>query len=342
MKNLLVAGGLGFAGFNFIQYVRAHQKRVKVVCMDSMYISDAFQSTKIEWLEDHDVAFYKYSIGDPNMSYIFNIEKIDTLVNFASNLSLTCPDKSLDAAEKVTNNFIGVYHLLELCKKHNIRLHNAINSTVYGMMQMGQKKIVDETMMLDPKDIASATKASAEILLKSFNSVYKTQTTSSRVGEMFGPWQLNGLVPYIVINSIAGPLNPFAALDGLHQLTFVDDNSKAILDIIEHGKLGQAYDITSRAIKDDNDLNEDHYVISPTNIMAYIFDELKIDKSKFLKTVPPRKEKTCMFNKGEKLREICEFTDRDSTLLKDLKKTVKWYTANIKKERVNEKEEDEE
>lgn len=338
MKNLLVAGGLGFAGFNFIQYVRTHQKRVKVVCMDSMYISDAFQSVKIKWLEDHGVAFYKYSIGDPNISYIFNIEKIDTLVNFASNLTLTCPDKSLDAAEKVTTNLIGLYHLLELCKKYDIRLHNAINSSVYGLMPMGHKDLVDESMQLDPKDIASATKASAEILLKSFNSSYKTKTTSSRTGEMFGPWQLNGLVAYVIINGIAGPLNAFAALDGLHQLTYVDDNSKAILDILEHGKLGQVYDITSRAVKGDEDLNEDHYIISPTNVMAYIFDELKIDKNKFLRTVPPRREKTSMFNKGEKLREICEFADRDSTIVKDLKKTVKWYVANIKKERVKENE----
>lgn len=334
MKNILVTGGLGFAGFNFIQYLK-NNFDFKVVCLDSMIINDVFQPIKLDWLENNNVAFYKYSIIDSKISYVIEIEKIDTIVNFAGDLTKVLMDDNTDAATKVSTNIIGVYNLLELCKKYKVRFHNCIDSSVYGISPDENPIVVNEEYGLNPHDVTAATKAAGDLLIKSFFSTYKTQATVSRVGKLFGPWQVAGIIPFVVLNCVTEKVNTFGTTKDLVQYTYIEDYCRALACILLNGKVGQSYDITSRKLKGDEDLTDPgntNYLRSVTQVTSALLMGFGYDPQKYLKIIPKRNEDAGVYLCGEKVRKQCKFKDRKSTFEDDMKFTIKWYADNVKKE----------
>ena len=319
MKNILVTGGLGFIGFNFISYVLKKYKKYRLICLDSMtYASQPIIAEKIAFLDKNHVSIYKYDIADPMVNYVFNIENIDTVVNFAAE---THVDNSIeDPSAFVTSNIVGVYNLLQLCKSYNVRFHQIGTDEVYGPTTPAQH--VDEKFTLLPSSPYSASKAAADMAALAYYKTYGLPVTVSRCTNNFGPYQHSEkLLPKVICNALAGKDIPVYG-DGLQRRFWihVDDHSEAVMKILENGKLGEIYNIAPPI----------ENLVSNIAMIEMILSNLKKDMS-LVKYVEDRPgHDVCYFMIADKIAEECNFNKFGRDLTKDIADLCSWYESRVK------------
>jgi len=239
MKKLLVTGGAGFIGSNFVRHILGKYPDYHVTNLDKLTYCGNLENLRD--VEKHrNYRFVKGDIADKDM-----VEKLvkgcDSIINFAAESHV---DRSIqDAAEFVRTNVFGTYTLLEAAKKFGVAQYIQISTDeVYGSIARGHSKEGDP---LEPNSPYSATKAGADLLARSYFSTFKLPVIITRSSNNFGPHQYpEKVIPLFITNLMAGKKVPLYA-DGMNvrDWLFVADNCEAIDVVMHKGKAGEIYNI---------------------------------------------------------------------------------------------------
>ncbi|MFA5050819.1 MAG: dTDP-glucose 4,6-dehydratase [Patescibacteria group bacterium] len=278
MKKILVTGGAGFIGSNFIHYIFKKYKNYQIVNLDKLNYCGNLENLKdIE--KNPNYKFIKGDICDKNLiDNLLKNEKPDAIINFAA---MTHVDRSiLDAEEFIKTNILGVQILLEASKKYKIsRFIQISTDEVYGSILKGKFK---ETDILDPSSPYSASKASAELLALSYFKTYNLPVLITRSSNNYGPFQYpEKLIPLFVTNLLEGKKVPIYG-DGkqVRDWLYVLDNSIAIDLVLHKGKIGEIYNIGGNSEKENIEITKNIFKILGKNesSIEYVKDRLAHDR----------------------------------------------------------------
>jgi len=241
-KSILVTGGAGFIGSNFIHYILKKYPDIHIINYDSLTYAGNLSNLKDIELNSN-YTFIKGDICDKiQLNSVFETYKPDYIANFAAESHV---DKSiLDPETFIKTNILGVQNLLKLSLDHNVSKYIQISTDeVYG--SLGETGYFTENTPLDPRSPYSASKASADLLTKAYSSTFGLPIQITRCSNNYGPYQFpEKLIPLIILNCLKGRKIPVYG-DGLNirDWLFVDDHCSAIDAVIKNGVVGETYNI---------------------------------------------------------------------------------------------------
>lgn len=246
---LLITGGNGFIGSNFILYWKSRYPKDEIINVDKLtYASNpAFLSN---FLDDDSYSFINADI----CSYeIMNdlAGQVDTIVNFAAE---THVDNSIiDSRSFVQSNIVGVHSLLEAARRHDVRFHQVSTDEVYGTLPLATSDKFDLKSPYNPRNPYSATKAGADFMVRSYFNTYGMKVTISNCGNNFGPLQHpEKLIPKTIINALKNTRIPvYGNGRQVRDWIYVEDHCSAIKSILHGGKAGETYLIGSNTEKEN-------------------------------------------------------------------------------------------
>ena len=242
---ILVTGGAGFIGSNFIFYMRRKHPDDTLVCLDKLTYAGNLE-TLASVMDQPDFRFIRADIADREAVYrIFEAEKPDVVVNFAAESHV---DRSIEnPAVFLETNVMGTQVLLEACRKYGIqRYHQVSTDEVYGDLPLDRPDLFfTEQTPLHTSSPYSASKASADLLCNAYQRTYGLPITISRCSNNYGPYQFpEKLIPLMIANALADkPLPVYGEGLNVRDWLYVEDHCAAIDLILEKGKVGQVYNI---------------------------------------------------------------------------------------------------
>lgn len=249
-KNILVTGGCGFIGSNFIHYLLGQPSfRGNIVNMDYLtYAGNPENLTGVATqFGDKRYRFLKADINDHEaVSTVFRDHRIDTVVHFAAESHV---DRSIyGPADFVNTNILGTFTLLETArknwaKKKNVLFHHVSTDEVYG--SLGETGCFREDTAYDPRSPYSASKAASDHLVSAYHHTYGLPVTISNCSNNYGPYQFpEKLIPLLISNAVKGkPLPIYGDGKNIRDWLFVIDHCSAIWTIMNRGKAGETYNI---------------------------------------------------------------------------------------------------
>jgi len=251
-KNLLVTGGAGFIGSNFIRYVQEVSPETKIVNLDLLTYAGSLQNLRNLPVPENN-KFVAGDICDQELiEKLMRKNKIDTIVNFAAESHV---DRSLEGpAAFIQTNILGTFSLLEAARavwlnesqvnKDKIRFHHISTDEVYGTLAP-EDPAFEETTPYAPNSPYAASKASSDHLVRSYNHSFGLPVTISNCSNNYGPYQFpEKLIPLMILNALTGkPLPIYGDGMQIRDWLYVKDHCEAIWTIINHGKVGESYNI---------------------------------------------------------------------------------------------------
>ena len=242
---ILVTGGAGFIGSNFIFYMRRKHPDDTLVCLDKLTYAGNLE-TLASVMDQPDFRFIRADIADREAVYrIFEAEKPDVVVNFAAESHV---DRSIEnPAVFLETNVMGTQVLLDACRKYGIqRYHQVSTDEVYGDLPLDRPDLFfTEQTPLHTSSPYSASKASADLLCNAYQRTYGLPITISRCSNNYGPYQFpEKLIPLMIANALADkPLPVYGEGLNVRDWLYVEDHCAAIDLILKKGKVGQVYNI---------------------------------------------------------------------------------------------------
>ena len=242
---VLVTGGAGFIGANFIFYWLRTHPRDRVVCVDRLTYAGNL-STLTEVLERPEFRFVRADIQDREaMDRLFGEEHPDVVVNFAAESHV---DRSIEDPEIfLRTNVMGTAVLLDLCRKYKTsRFHQVSTDEVYGDLPLDRTDLrFTEETPLRASSPYSASKASADLLTLACWRTYGQPVTVSRCSNNYGPFQFpEKLIPLMIANALQDKTLPvYGTGRNVRDWLYVEDHCRAIDVILEKGRLGEVYNI---------------------------------------------------------------------------------------------------
>lgn len=242
---VLITGGAGFIGSNFIFHMRRSHPDDDLVCLDKLTYAGNLE-TLIPVMNDPQFKFIKADIVDRKAVYkIFEIEKPDIVVNFAAESHV---DRSIEnPAVFLETNVMGTQVLLDASRKYDVkRYHQVSTDEVYGDLPLDRLDLFfTEKTPLHTSSPYSASKASADLLCNAYHRTYGMPITISRCSNNYGPYQFpEKLIPLMIANALADkPLPVYGEGINVRDWLYVEDHCIAIDLILERGKVGQVYNI---------------------------------------------------------------------------------------------------
>jgi dTDP-glucose 4,6-dehydratase len=252
---ILVTGGAGFIGSNFISYILNNHNSDKVICVDSLTYASNINNLKDHFSHDN-FSFYQIDISNKQeLEDIFRSHDIDIIINFAAESHV---DNSIkDPSVFIKSNVFGTFVLLELARKYRIkRFHQVSTDEVYGYLEIEDTSSFTEESNLNPSSPYSASKAASDLLCISYHKTYKMNITISRSTNNFGRYQHHEkLIPKIILNALNDIKIPiYGNGENLREWISVDDHCRGILSIIQFGQIGHIYNIGSGKVLSNNTL----------------------------------------------------------------------------------------
>jgi dTDP-glucose 4,6-dehydratase len=242
MKNILVTGGAGFIGSNFIKYILNKRDDYFIVNLDKLtYAGNLENLQEIESKKNY--TFIKGDIVNGELvNYIFEKYKIKYVINFAAESHV---DRSISGSEVFfRTNVIGTNVLLEASKRFTVERFLQISTDeVYG--SLGPTGLFTEKTPITPNSPYSASKASSDLLVQAFNHTYGLPTLITRCSNNYGPLQFpEKLIPLMILNALQDKKLPVYG-DGMNvrDWIYVIDHNKAVELVFENGKVGEVYNI---------------------------------------------------------------------------------------------------
>ena len=242
---IIVTGGAGFIGGNFVHYMLNKYNDYKIICLDALTYAG-----NMETLEpvncNPNFKFYKGDIGDREAVYeIFEKEKPDIIVNFAAESHV---DRSIDnPGIFLQTNVIGTGVLMDACRKYGItRYHQVSTDEVYGDLPLDRPDLFfTENTPLHTSSPYSASKASADLLVQAYHRTFKLPVTISRCSNNYGPYHFpEKLIPLMIANALADKELPvYGKGENVRDWLYVEDHCSAIDLIIHKGRVGEVYNI---------------------------------------------------------------------------------------------------
>jgi len=250
MKNLLVTGGAGFIGVNFIRYLLEESDyEGRVINVDKLtYAGNPESLSDIEANYADRYIFVKADIVDKDsLSVIFDKYEVDGICHFAAESHV---DRSIASPDEFINtNIIGTYNLLELGRQRGGRIkrfHHISTDEVFGSLE--EDEYFTELTSYKPNSPYSASKASSDHLVRAYFKTYNLPVTISNCSNNYGPFQFpEKLIPLMILNALEDKALPVYG-DGLNirDWLYVRDHCTAIWTIIKKGRIGETYNIGGR------------------------------------------------------------------------------------------------
>jgi dTDP-glucose 4,6-dehydratase len=242
---ILVTGGAGFIGGNFVHYMLEKYPAYQIICLDLLTYAGNME-TLAPVMANVNFTFIKGDIADRSLVYnLFATEKPDIVVNFAAESHV---DRSIENPEVfLKTNVIGTSVLLDAAKKYGIkRYHQVSTDEVYGDLPLDRPDLFfTENTPLHTSSPYSASKASADLLVQAYNRTYKLPTTISRCSNNYGPYHFpEKLIPLMIANALNNKKLPvYGTGENVRDWLYVEDHCSAIDLIIHNGKPGEVYNI---------------------------------------------------------------------------------------------------
>lgn len=248
MKRILITGGAGFIGSNFINYILSSRKGIFIVNLDKLTYAGNLQNLK-DVEKNSNYTFVKGDIvNDELVSYIFQKYEITHVINFAAESHV---DRSILGSEIFfRTNVLGTNVLLENAKRFGIEKFIQISTDeVYG--SLGPEGQFEETTPLQPSSPYAASKAAADMMALAFHHTYHVPVVITRCSNNYGPYQFpEKLIPLMIINSLNNKKLPVYG-DGMNvrDWIYVIDHNKAVELVMDKGKVGEVYNIGANTEK---------------------------------------------------------------------------------------------
>ena len=315
--NLLVTGGAGFIGSNFIRYWLTKYSADKVVNLDALtYAANLANLADVEAGYSDRYSFVKADIGDTaKVVEIIKNNDIDLLVNFAaeSHNSRAVIEPSIF----VKTNVLGTQGLLEACRITDTRIHHVSTCEVYGDLALNSPDSFSEGYPYKPNTPYNASKAAADHLLNSYHKTFGIKTTISICSNNYGPYQFpEKLIPLFVSNALENKDLPiYKSSENKREWLHVLDHCNAIDLIVHNGTIGESYNVGSGVEKSVEEVTDIilNYLDKPHGLKSYVADRPGHDRRYLLNTAKIRKELSWQpkisFEQG-------------------LEETIKWYVDN--------------
>lgn len=242
---ILVTGGAGFIGSNFIFYLLKKYPANRIVCLDKLTYAGNL-STLSCVLEERNFRFVRLDICDREGVFrLFEEERPDIVVNFAAESHV---DRSiLDPGIFLQTNILGTATLMDACRKFGIRrFHQVSTDEVYGDLPLTRPDLFfTEATPLHTSSPYSASKASADLLVLAYHRTYSLPVTISRCSNNYGPYQFpEKLIPLTIVNALhEKPLPVYGTGENVRDWLYVEDHCKAIDLILHKGREGEVYNV---------------------------------------------------------------------------------------------------
>ncbi len=309
---MLVTGGAGFIGSNFIRHMLTEHPDTRIVNLDALTYAGNLENLR-DVADNPNYTFVRGDICDPEtVAAVFRDHPIDTIVHFAAESHV---DRSIsDGAAFVRTNVLGTFTLLDCARKHGVRRFIHISTDeVYGSTREGS---FAETDTLNPSSPYSSSKAASDLLARSFFITHGLPVIVTRCTNNYGPYQFpEKLIPFFTTNLLQGKKVPvYGTGRNVRDWLYVIDHCRAIDFILQHGEPGEIYNIGGGAERTNLD------------ITRKILELLGKDES-MIEYVPDRKghdfRYSLDFGKLRKLgwKPAYRFDDA-------LEATVEWYVEN--------------
>jgi dTDP-glucose 4,6-dehydratase len=245
--NLLVTGGSGFIGANFIRYLLLDSDfNGRIINVDQLtYAGNPENLKEIEKGYPGRYAFIHADICDKEkLAEVFAQYDIDTVCHFAAESHV---DRSIAAPDAfIQTNIIGTFNLLQILRERRdqiVRFHHISTDEVFG--SLGKNGFFTETTPYDPSSPYSASKASSDHLVRAYHRTYGLPVTISNCSNNYGPYQFpEKLIPLMILNALEGKALPVYG-DGknIRDWLYVEDHCQAVWEIMKRGKIGETYNI---------------------------------------------------------------------------------------------------
>ena len=253
---IIITGGAGFIGSNFMYYELRQHSEDEFICLDKLTYAGNLSGLKGA-MQQPNFKFVKGDIADRDFVYsLFEAEMPDVVVNFAAESHV---DRSILEPELfLKTNVIGTGVLMDACRKYGIkRYHQVSTDEVYGDLPLDRPDLFfTETTPLHTSSPYSASKASADLLVLAYHRTYGLPVTISRCSNNYGPYHFpEKLIPLMIINALHDKMLPVYG-DGanVRDWLYVEDHCSAIDLIIRHGREGEVYNVGGHNEKSNLDV----------------------------------------------------------------------------------------
>lgn len=243
--NILVTGGAGFIGSNFIFHLLRTYPSYRIICVDKLTYAGNL-STLTSVMTNPNFRFVKADICDRKaINQLFEEEKPDMIVNFAAESHV---DRSINnPGIFLETNILGTDVLMDACLKYGIkRYHQVSTDEVYGDLPLDRPDLLfTETTPLHPSSSYSSSKAAADLLVLSYFRTYGLPVTISRCSNNYGPYQYpEKLIPLMIVNALNNQQLPvYGNGQNVRDWLYVEDHCRAIDLVIHKGREGEVYNI---------------------------------------------------------------------------------------------------
>lgn len=252
MSKLLVTGGAGFIGSNFVHHVIEHTDH-HVTVLDKLTYAGNLAS--LGGLPEERVSFVRGDIADAELvDSLFR--GADAVVHFAAE---SHNDNSLDDPRPfLDTNIVGTYTLLEAARRHDVRFHHISTDEVYGDLELDDPQRFTEQTPYNPSSPYSSTKAGSDLLVRAWVRSFGVRATISNCSNNYGPYQhVEKFIPRQITNVIRG-IRPklYGTGENVRDWIHADDHSSAVLTILERGEIGHTYLIGADGERSNKDVVE--------------------------------------------------------------------------------------
>lgn len=311
---IIVTGGAGFIGSNFIYYMLDQHPDYRIVCVDSLTYAGNLSTLK-DVIDDSNFRFVKVSITDSAaMDSVFREEQPDIVVNFAAESHV---DRSIENPSVfLETNILGTQVLMDACREFHVgRFHQVSTDEVYGDLPLDRPELFfTEETPLHASSPYSASKASADLLVLAYYRTFGLPVTISRCSNNYGPYQFpEKLIPLMLTNALEDkPLPVYGTGENIRDWLYVEDHCRAIDRIIHDGRVGEIYNIGG------------HNEMKNIEIVKLICKELGKPES-LISFVEDRKghDRRYAIDPAKMERELGWFPQTKFT--DGLQKTIQWY-----------------
>ena len=314
---ILVTGGAGFIGSNFIFHMREKHPAYELVCLDKLTYAGNLE-TLAPVMDEPNFRFIRADIADREAVYgIFAAEQPDVVVNFAAESHV---DRSIEDPEVfLRTNILGTASLMDACRKYGVeRFHQVSTDEVYGDLPLDRPDLLfTEETPLHTSSPYSSSKAAADLLVLSYHRTYGLPVTVSRCSNNYGPYQFpEKLIPLMISSALRDqPLPVYGQGRNVRDWLYVEDHCKAIDLILRQGRTGEVYNVGG------------HNEMRNIDIVRLICRELGKPES-LITYVEDRKGHDLRYAVDpEKIRR--ELGWAPETAFQDgIKQTIRWYLDN--------------
>lgn len=314
MQTMLVTGGAGFIGANFVRLICQARPDTRVTVLDKL----TYAGNRAN-LAGLDIDLVEGDIADPATVEPL-VAAADVVVHFAAE---SHNDNSLrDPSPFIHTNLVGTFTLLEACRKHDTRLHHVSTDEVFGDLEIGADTKFTEDTAYAPSSPYSATKAGSDHLVRAWVRSFGLRATISNCSNNYGPYQhIEKFIPRQITNILSGHSPKlYGTGEQVRDWIHVDDHNEAVLAILERGRIGETYNIGA----DQEDINNKQVIELICEIMGHTRNGRALYEH--VADRPGHDQRYAM--DAAKLRRELGWTPRFTDIRAGLEDTIAWYRDN--------------